>query len=693
MSNKVIDKANLELALSENNKKLEESMNQKINNHEHTKADIGLGNVPNVATNDQTPTFTTATTRENIATGEKLSIMFGKIAKFFADLKAVAFSGSYNDLSDKPTLGAAASKSVSSATTQSSTVYSASASPNYVPNMAFLSYWNGAYAENGVSNLAYCVKGAFGTAATKNVDTTPTENSANLITSGAAYELKKSVADGKAALATTLSNNGVTTASDATFATINTNIGTVATNKYNAGVSATKKGTAGAAQVLTGYTFTNASFVGANGTMANNGAVSKSLDCGSSYTVPAGYHDGKGKVTANSLASQTSATAAAGDVLSGKTAWVGGSKITGTITSKAAATYTPGTTAQTIAAGQYLSGAQTIAGDTDLVAGNIVKGKEIFGVTGTFSTEATNPITAADILVGKIGFVNGSKVTGTMANNGAVSQALNCGGSYTIPAGYHNGSGKVTANSLASQTSATAKAAMLIKGYTAWVDGSKITGTMTDYSSNIQTVATGATSGIATLDIADGFHTKIKVNNSTTYNSGYSAGSNAVTATMNQGKETIATTISAYGYSSPTANSTFDELADAISDSIALAQSSGSGSNIKVGMFTTGKGNSLTLSGLDPSYNYIYVIFAGDGEYNYVTYAGGCAKGSTGTLEPHGPEGSYVDPGSISYNSNGTTATLSYSIRTDDDPGMVILSKERIADASGQHGGNVFYIA
>ena len=69
-----------------------------------TKANIGLGNVPNVATNDQTPTFTQTTTRTNIASGEKLSALFGKIMKWFADLKAVACSGSYNDLSDKPTI-------------------------------------------------------------------------------------------------------------------------------------------------------------------------------------------------------------------------------------------------------------------------------------------------------------------------------------------------------------------------------------------------------------------------------------------------------------------------------------------------------------------------------------------------------------------------------------------------------------
>ena len=85
---------------------------------------------------------------------------------------------------------------------------------------------------------------------------------------------------------------------------------------------------------------------------------------------------------------------------------------------------------------------------------------------------------ASQILSGYTAYVKGSKITGSMTNRGAVTEALNCGGSYTIPAGYHNGSGKVTANSLASQTSATATAAQILSGYTAWVNGTKLTGTL-----------------------------------------------------------------------------------------------------------------------------------------------------------------------------------------------------------------------
>lgn len=76
---------------------------------------------------------------------------------------------------------------------------------------------------------------------------------------------------------------------------------------------------------------------------------------------------------------------AASSVLNGRTGFVNGARVDGSISSKSAATYTPGTANQTIAAGQYLSGAQTILGDADLVAENIKDGVEIFGVTGSYS--------------------------------------------------------------------------------------------------------------------------------------------------------------------------------------------------------------------------------------------------------------------------------------------------------------------
>lgn len=77
------------------------------------------------------------------------------------------------------------------------------------------------------------------------------------------------------------------------------------------------------------------------------------------------------------------ADATSADLRNGKTGYVDGVKVTGSMTEKAAATYTPGTSDQEINADQYLTGKQTIKGDKNLVAANIVAGKSIFGVDGS----------------------------------------------------------------------------------------------------------------------------------------------------------------------------------------------------------------------------------------------------------------------------------------------------------------------
>ena len=67
-----------------------------------TASDVGAlsptGNASNV-----TAAFTQASTRANLTTGEKLAVSLGKLMKWFADLKSVAWTGSYKDLSNKPT--------------------------------------------------------------------------------------------------------------------------------------------------------------------------------------------------------------------------------------------------------------------------------------------------------------------------------------------------------------------------------------------------------------------------------------------------------------------------------------------------------------------------------------------------------------------------------------------------------------
>lgn len=179
----------------------------------------------------------------------------------------------------------------------------------------------------------------------------------------------------------------------------------------------TSDANATAAQILTGYTgYVNDVLI--TGTMPNHGAVSQTLNCGGSYTIPAGYHNGAGKVTAASLASQTAGTATAAQVLASKTIWVAGVKITGTMTNRGAVTYslpangsytiaagyhngsgkvsqalttqagstiTPGTANKTaVPSGRWVTGNVICAGASTLVAGNIKKGVTIFGVTGTW---------------------------------------------------------------------------------------------------------------------------------------------------------------------------------------------------------------------------------------------------------------------------------------------------------------------
>lgn len=101
---------------------------------------------------------------------------------------------------------------------------------------------------------------------------------------------------------------------------------------------------------------------GASGASLQSKTVSPSE---SAQTIKADYgYDGLSQVTVNAV-SRT---------------YVGSG-----VTKKSAATYTPKTSDQSIAASQYLSGAQIIKGDANLVAGNIKSGVSIFGVTGTYA--------------------------------------------------------------------------------------------------------------------------------------------------------------------------------------------------------------------------------------------------------------------------------------------------------------------
>lgn len=90
--------------------------------------------------------------------------------------------------------------------------------------------------------------------------------------------------------------------------------------------------------------------------------------------------------------------------------------------------------------------ADTIKADK-LLEGYTAHGADGEPITGTCTFDAdTQDATATDaeIISGKIAYVRGNKVTGKMKNNGAVSGAISAkSGKYTVPQGYHDGSGTV----------------------------------------------------------------------------------------------------------------------------------------------------------------------------------------------------------------------------------------------------------
>ena len=205
--------------------------------------------------------------------------------------------------------------------------------------------------------------------------------------------------------------------------------------------------------------------------ITNQGAVSATVQEGDTFTIPAGYHNGSGTV---------SGVAGGGNYkLQSKTV----------APTKAQQAVTPDS-------GYYGLSDVTVSAIPDAY-------QDVSSVTAT----------AADTLTGKV-FVTsaGTVTTGTMANNGAVTKALDAATtSYTIPKGYHSGAGKVSVTvetkevtptkaaqdivpstgKLLSKVSvaaipavyvdtsdADAVAANILDSKTAYVNGAKVVGTM-----------------------------------------------------------------------------------------------------------------------------------------------------------------------------------------------------------------------
>ena len=133
-------------------------------------------------------------------------------------------------------------------------------------------------------------------------------------------------------------------------------------------------------------------------------------------------------------ASTGDATATAGDILAGKTAYIATGKAEGLIPTKSARTYTPGTADQTIAAGQYLGGTQTIKGDANLTSVNIKKGVSIFGVTGAMESTFQATLTVTVDVGAVVTATSGSRKVEALSTTGTVVMELPTEGTWSVTA-------------------------------------------------------------------------------------------------------------------------------------------------------------------------------------------------------------------------------------------------------------------
>ncbi|MBR0076094.1 MAG: hypothetical protein IJP96_10100 [Synergistaceae bacterium] len=294
--------------------------------------------------------------------------------------------------------------------------------------------------------------------------------------------------------------------------------------------------------------------LGIQGEMPNRGAVKGEISTVSeSYSIPNGYHDGEGTVqiknsertkiipsniksgieilgVAGSFTSDANATTS--QLLDGQTAYVNGSKITGSMVNRGVVNSVISNVEDsfTIQEG-YHSGLGSVSiSSTEqekIIPENIKSGIEILGITGSHiggidTSDAT--ATTSEILSGKTAYIQNGKVTGEMVNHRAViGNISNVSEIINIEQGYHNGEGTVQIKNsertkiipsniksgieilgvTGSYTSdANAVASQILSGQTAYVNGSKITGSMINREAVNGEISTKADSFI----IEQGYH-------------------------------------------------------------------------------------------------------------------------------------------------------------------------------------------
>ena len=190
------------------------------------------------------------------------------------------------------------------------------------------------------------------------------------------------------------------------------------------GGAGTSDATISSSYILTGYScYVND--VKVIGTMPNRASVTLTLDPGEQYAIPYGYHNGNGEVSVSSLSDNTPGTADSRWILWAKTGWVNGELVAGTMVNRGSVNQTlsangsytipvgwhsgsgrvsqnlatqgsvnvtPTTANQTACpANRWTTGSIIIVGSSLLSPGNIKKGVNIFGVTGTWEGYVDDP--------------------------------------------------------------------------------------------------------------------------------------------------------------------------------------------------------------------------------------------------------------------------------------------------------------
>jgi hypothetical protein len=156
-------------------------------------------------------------------------------------------------------------------------------------------------------------------------------------------------------------------------------------------------------------------------------------------------------------------------------------------------------TADTITAADLASG----------VTAHDKSGAPIVGTNTNDSNTSDDTATASEILATKTAHARGTTLTGTMPNNGAVTGTISTiDGEYTIPQGYHDGSGKVSIN-------ATEQSKLIAENIRQGVTILGVEGTMSgseDVNAQSKTVTPSATAQTVTPDTGYNYLTQVTVN-------------------------------------------------------------------------------------------------------------------------------------------------------------------------------------